>query len=195
MRRTLPVASNDLLTKACDLLGMSNYRRLRLPGASYFFTVNLASRGSDLLVAHIDILRRAYLVTAWEHPVFCDAMVVLPDHLHAVWTLPPGDADFSTRWRKIKARFTRWTGERVETSSSKVDKREAGLWQRRFWEHAIRDEADHAAHAGYCWSNPVKHGLVERAEDWPYSSIHRDIRAGIVGSEIAKPGVRQIGAR
>lgn len=159
---------------------MSFYRRLRLPGATYFFTVNLAHRGGDTLVRHIGHLRQAFRVMTAEHPIRCDAMVVLPDHLHAVWTLPPGDADFSIRWRKLKARFTRWSGVSPPTTPSKSRKRETGLWQRRFWEHAIRDEADHAAHVGYCLWNPVKHGLVARAEDWPFSSIHRDMRAGLI---------------
>ncbi len=172
---------------------MSEYRRLRLPGATYFFTVNLAARGSDALVTHIDLLRHAYRVTAAEHPVHCDAMVVLPDHLHAVWTLPPGDADFSIRWRKIKARFTRWTGLWAPVSPSKAGKREAGLWQRRFWEHAIRDEADHAAHVGYCLWNPVRHGIVAQAEDWPFSSIHRDIREGIWRPQVVPPAIPNAG--
>ena len=164
---------------------MTAYRRVRIPGATYFFTVALDARGSDLLVAEIDALRGAYLATWRERPFRCEAMVVLPDHLHAVWTLPGGDADYATRWGAIKFRFTR----RVKTdgnpatvtrSSSKRRKGDAGIWQRRFWEHCIRDEADFAAHVAYCWGNPVKHGLAERAADWPYSSIHRDIRAGRV---------------
>lgn len=159
---------------------MSFYRRLRLPGATYFFTVNLARREDDALVKHIDLLRQAFRATAAEHPIRCDAMVILPDHLHAVWTLPPGDADFSLRWRKLKARFTRWSEVSPPTTPSKTRKGEAGLWQRRFWEHAIRDEADFAAHVGYCLWNPVKHGLVAQAEDWPFSSIHRDMRAGML---------------
>jgi putative transposase len=157
---------------------MPFYRRLRRPGGTYFFTVALARRGDDALVRHIGLLRAAFRETVAEHPLHCDAMVILPDHLHAVLTLPPGDADFSVRWRKIKARFTRWSGLRAEVSPSKDRKREAGLWQRRFWEHCIRDAADHAAHVGYCLWDPVRHRLVERAEDWPHSSIHRDLRAG-----------------
>lgn len=159
---------------------MSFYRRLRPQGATFFFTVNLARRGDDALVRHIDVLRQAFRVTVAEHPILCDAMVVLPDHLHAVWTLPPGEGDYSTRWRKIKARFSRWTGLSQPVTRSKQVKREAGLWQRRFWEHTIRDDADFAAHVGYCLWNPVRHGLVEQAEDWPFSSIHRDLRAGRV---------------
>ncbi len=162
---------------------MSNYRRFRVEGATYFFTVNLAQRDGTLLTDHIDHLRIAYAQTRLEHPFRCDAIVVLPDHLHAVWTLPAGDADFSERWRKIKARFSRALGGDYMRSPSKVNKRENGLWQRRFWEHCIRDEADFRAHVAYCWSNPVKRGYVERAVDWPYSSVHRDVRLGRVEPE------------
>lgn len=167
---------------------MPNYRRARIPGASYFFTLALADRNSSLLTDRIDELRCAYAETVRVEPVFCDAMVILPDHLHAVWTLQPGDAGFSERWRKIKHRFSRKVGRTAHPtrlSASKIAKRERGLWQRRFWEHVIRDEADYRAHVAYCWGNPVKHGLVETAVDWPFSSIHRDIRLGRVDPEWA----------
>ncbi len=169
---------------------MSDYRRVRIPGAKYFFTVSLADRSSDLLVREVAHLRAAFAVTQRERPFWCDAFVVLPDHLHAVWTLPPGDADYSTRWGAIKARFTRgvkasgvvgWNP--TLRTDSKIAKGDAGIWQRRFWEHTIRDEPDHRNHMAYCWRNPVKHGMVERPTDWPYSSIHRDIRAGRVDPE------------
>lgn len=176
---------------------MTAYRRLRVPGATYFFTVALEARGADLLVREIDMLRRAYRQTWRERPFSTDAMVVLPDHLHAIWTLPEGDSDFSTRWRLIKARFTRavLTGMGAEhpsygrmggvhPSPSKMRKGERGIWQRRFWEHCIRDADDYAAHMRYCWVNPVKHGLVNRAVDWPYSSIHRDARRGQVDLDV-----------
>jgi len=162
---------------------MSCYRRFRIKGATYFFTVNLAERGGSTLVDHIDALRSAYACTQAEHPFQCDAIVILPDHLHAVWTLPPGDADFSTRWRMIKARFSRAVGAHHPRSFSKARKREVGLWQRRFWEHCIRNEADYRAHVAYCWGNPVQHGYVARAVAWPYSSIHRDVRLGRVDPE------------
>ncbi|MEX0348697.1 MAG: transposase [Paracoccaceae bacterium] len=166
---------------------MTSYRRARIPGAKFFFTVALADRASTLLLGEIDALRYAYARTRAERPFWCDAMVVLPDHLHAIWTLPPGDSDFSTRWGAIKSRFTR----RIKASGrmgcnpilrsrSKVAKGDAGIWQRRFWEHCIRDERDYRDHMAYCWGNPVRHGLVEHPTDWPYSSIHRDIRAGRV---------------
>ena len=145
----------------------------------------------------IEALRLAYARTLVERPVGCDAMVVLPDHLHAVWTLPPGDADYSQRWGAIKARFSRamrragftppapvgWENGGVNPALRR--KGEVGLWQPRFWEHMIRDEADYRNHVRYCWGNPVKHGYVERAADWPYSSIHRDIRLGRVDAEWA----------
>ncbi|MEM7088398.1 MAG: transposase [Pseudomonadota bacterium] len=169
---------------------MSNYRRVRIPGAKYFFTISLADRSSDLLVREVARLRTAFAVTQKERPFWCDAFVVLPDHLHAVWTLPPGDADYSTRWGAIKARFTRGVKaggamgcNPILRTSSKIAKGDAGIWQRRFWEHTIRDERDYRNHLEYCWGNPVKHGLVAHPTDWPYSSIHRDIRAGRVDPE------------
>jgi putative transposase len=161
---------------------MPNYRRLRVPGATYFFTVNLAEDGGTTLTDHIHLLREAYRATAAEHPIECKAMVILPDHLHAVWTLPPGDADFSRRWQKIKARFTHATGLRGVQSRSMVEKREAGLWQRRFWEHMIRNPDEEARAIAHCLSDPVRHGYVEEATDWPFSTIHRDLRAKVGAS-------------
>ncbi len=166
---------------------MSNYRRAAVPGAVCFFTVALADRRSRVLVEHVDALRAAFVATAREHPMRVDAMVVLPDHLHAVWRLPEGDADFPLRWRKLKSRFTRAVGCRVgdlpttwRRSESKVRKGERGLWQRRYWEHMIRDAEDWRRHVEYCWFNPVKHGLVDAVRDWPLSSFHRDVRRGLV---------------
>jgi putative transposase len=158
---------------------MTSYRRARVAGASYFFTVVLADRRADTLVGRIGALREAFRATRAERPFRCAAVVVLPDHLHAVWTLPQDDADFSTRWRLIKSRFSRSVGLRTPQTASQRAKQERGIWQRRFWEHMIRDEADFARHVRYCWANPVKHGLVARPVDWPFSSIHRDIRLGL----------------
>ncbi len=158
---------------------MPNYRRLRIPGATYFFTVNLAERGGTALVDRIDLLREAYRLTVAEHPTRCEAMVILPDHIHAVWTLPPGDADFSRRWQKIKGRFTHASGLRGLQSRSMAEKREAGLWQRRFWEHRIRDPDEERRAIAYCLSDPVRHGLVAAAEEWPFSTLHRDLRATV----------------
>ncbi len=162
---------------------MSFYRRMYVPGGTYFFTVCLADRESDLLVRQVDALRRAVRQTMAERPFQIDAFVVLPDHLHTVWTLPRGDADFSIRWGAIKSRFTREVrrvgfNPTLPQSPSNRLKGDAGIWQRRFWEHYIRDEADYVAHVQYCWNNPVKHGFVERPQEWPYSSVHRAIRRG-----------------
>ncbi len=158
---------------------MPNYRRARVPGASYFFTVNLADRASRLLIEHIELLRSAFRETRSELPFRIEAIVILPDHVHCIWTLPPGDADFSIRWQRIKTRFSRSIVRRESLSPSRAAKGERGIWQRRFWEHLIRDEADHEAHVHYIHYNPVKHGHVERVAAWPYSSFHGFVRKGI----------------
>ncbi|MTD99196.1 transposase [Paracoccus sp. YIM 132242] len=162
---------------------MSRYLRPRLPAVPVFFTVALAQRGGQLLVDQVEVLREAVRVTQAERPFGIEAWVVLPDHLHCIWRLPEGDCDYSVRWGAIKARFTRGVRDEVGwnptlRSPSKVAKGDAGLWQRRFWDHHIRDERDLAAHVRYCWWNPVKHGYVQRPEHWPHSSVHRDIAVG-----------------
>jgi len=158
-------------------LAMPNYKRPKVPGATIFFTVTLAARGTSLLVDEVGALRQAVRATRQDHPFYIDAWVVLPDHLHAVWTLPPGDHDFATRWRVIKARFSQQVPEGLRRPSH-IRRRERGVWQRRYWEHHIRGPEDYAAAVSYCHFNPVKHGFVGRAQDWRYSSVHRDIRAG-----------------
>lgn len=150
---------------------MTEYRRLIIPGGTYFFTVNLADRRSGLLVKHIDALRAAWAQTARSHNFETVAVVVLPDHLHTLWQLPEGDHDFAMRWRLIKTRFTRALSEAERGEGRR--KGERGVWQRRYWEHVIRDEDDLAAHIGYIHYNPVKHGHVADVDDWPYSSWHR----------------------
>ena len=154
------------------------YRRARTPGGTYFFTVNLMERQRDLLVQHIAVLRTVVHKVMAAHPFHIDAMVVLPDHLHAVWTLPKNDAEFSTRWGLIKAGFSRYLPADEPRNASRTSKGERGVWQRRFWEHLIRDEQDYAAHLDYCHYNPVKHGYVESAAQWPYSSFHRHVQHG-----------------
>jgi putative transposase len=158
---------------------MTNYRRNFVPGGGYFFTVNLADRRLRLLTDHVALLRAAFRETRAGHPFSIEAIVILPDHLHAIWTLPDGDADFSSRWRLVKSTFSRGLayGERI--SSSRVGKGERGIWQRRFWEHTLRDESDFARHVDYIHFNPVKHGHVRRVSDWPYSSFHRMVRLGV----------------
>jgi putative transposase len=158
---------------------MPNYRRAFVPGGCWFFTVNLLERRQRLLVDHADALRNAFEETRKKYPFDIVAIVVLPDHLHAVWSLQPGDADFSTRWRLIKARFAKALPKQEWLSAVRQARNERGIWQRRFWEHLIRNDADYARHIEYCYINPVKHGLVARVQDWPHSSFHRDVRRGI----------------
>ncbi len=156
------------------------YRRSDITGGTFFFTLNLAKRSSRLLTGHIDVLRHSVRQVRRVHPFDIVAMVVLPDHLHAIWTLPPGDRDYPLRWSLIKAGFSR-TLERTERiSESRKRKRERGVWQRRYWEHQIRDENDLARHVDYIHINPVKHEHVITPVDWPYSSIHRYIRQGVL---------------
>jgi putative transposase len=159
---------------------MPNYRRYRVGGGCYFFTVNLLERApNDLLARHIDVLRNAVAKVQRARPFHVDAWVVLPDHLHCVWTLPPGDDDFSTRWRLIKTYFAREMPPTERRSRVRRSRGERGLWQRRYWEHLIRNDNDFHRHVEYCYINPVKHGYVSRACDWPYSSFHRDVREGL----------------
>lgn len=142
-----------------------------------------------MLVREIDALRSAVRTARVDLPFHIDAWVVLPDHLHCIWTLPVGDADYSVRWKAIKTRFTKAVGLVGPRSLSKVSKGESGIWQRRFWDHHIRDERDLIMHLRYCWWNPVKHGFVERPVDWLHSSIHRDIRLGQVEPEWSGAGI------
>lgn len=171
---------------------MPNYRRAFIPGGCWFFTVNLLERRQTLLVDHIATLREAVAKTRQRRPCAIDAFVVLPDHLHAVWTLPPDDSDFSTRWRLIKSHFAKELPKGERLSPVRVARNERGIWQRRFWEHLIRNEADYARHIEYCYINPLKHRLVTRVRDWPHSSFHRDVRAGIValdwGGDVEQAG-------
>ena len=157
-----------------------HYRRSDVAGATYFFTVNLAERHRTLLTDHIDTLRTVMRGVKQRHPFHIDALVILPDHLHCIWTLPEGDADYPLRWTLIKAGFSRRIPRTERRNSSRVDKGERGIWQRRYWEHMIRDEGDYARHVDYIHFNPVRHGYAPRAADWPYSSIHRYIAAGML---------------
>ena len=154
------------------------YRRNRVAGGTFFFTVTLRDRTSFLLVDRIDQLREAFRQTKRARPFHIEALVVLPEHLHTVWTLPPDDDDYSGRWRAIKAWFTRSLAESGVSIRRDV-KGEYNLWQRRFWEHTIRDEMDLKRHVEYVHYNPVKHGWVARVRDWPHSSFHRYVQAGV----------------
>ncbi len=165
---------------------MPNYIRARFAGGYYFFTVVTQRRRKLFLDATArDCLGEAIDQTRTGHPFEMVALCLLPDHLHCVWKLPDGDADFSTRWAAIKGHFSRAYlrsgGLQGAPSSSRRRKGEAGLWQRRFWEHQIRGERDLQRHVDYIHYNPLKHGLVERLEDWPFSTYHRYRRNGFYG--------------
>jgi REP-associated tyrosine transposase len=147
-----------------------DYRRYRVAGGTYFFTVNLLQRyPNDLLVRHIELLRTVVREVRKNRSFHIDAWVILPDHLHCVWTLPPGDDDFTNRWRMIKQGFSKALPMTERRSSVRIARGERGLWQRRFWEHAIRDDGDYA----------LKHGYVKRVADWPYSTFHRYVERGV----------------
>ena len=161
---------------------MPDYRRAKIAGGTFFFTVTLANRSSDLLVRHIERLRGIYVSVEKSRPFETIAICVLPDHLHAIWSLPENDADFALRWNLIKSGFSRGLPAATR-STSKIAKREKGIWQRRYWEHAIRDDADLARHVDYIHFNPVKHGLVSRVCDWPHSSFHQHVKRGLLPAD------------
>lgn len=157
-----------------------NYRRVFVPGVSYFFTLTLQDRRSDLLVRNIKELRIAFQRVIKAYPFTIDGIVVLPEHMHIIMTLPPDDENYSQRISFIKSAFSRQLEPMELINSSRQAKRERGIWQRRFWEHLIRDEQDYERHLNYIHYNPVKHGHVKSPSQWPHSSIHRYINAGIL---------------
>lgn len=159
---------------------MSRYRRSDIPGATYFFTVVTYRRRPILCDAPVrTALRDAVKTVQSRHPFTINAWVLLPDHLHCIWTLPPGDADYAMRWGSIKRRVSLACAQHYHRSdwmtASKIKHRESTLWQRRYWEHCITTDADYAHHYDYIAINPVKHALVTRVRDWPYSTFHRDV--------------------
>ena len=168
---------------------MTNYRRNFLPGGTYFFTAVLANRHSRLLVDKIEALRGALQHTQREMPFKVIAMVVLLDHLHCVWRLPQGDADYPTRWKLFKTAFSRCIPKGERRSVSRISKGERGIWQRRYWEHTLFDGDDVNRHIDYIHFNPVKHGYVDRVVDWPYSTFHRYVELNRYPADWAGGGV------
>jgi putative transposase len=154
------------------------YRRNFLQGGTFFFTVTLEDRRASWLTSHIAVLREALRAARAARPFQIGAMVVLPDHLHCIFTLPDGDTAYPQRWQHIKRHFT---GALVRSGVELPCRDKTGrvLWQRRYWEHTIRDDEDYRRHVDYIHYNPVKHGLVANPVDWPHSSLHRFIREGI----------------
>ena len=159
------------------------YRRLYTPGGSFFFTVVTENRQPVFAeIEEINLLRNVFQGVMKRRPFQVDAIVILPDHLHCIWTLPPRDADYSTRWRLLKSGFTKkchkkWHGI---PNPARIRKGQKAVWQQRFWEHQIRDQVDYNRHIDYIHYNPVKHGYVEKATDWPYSSLKYFIDQGIL---------------
>lgn len=172
---------------------MAVYRRNWVPGGTYFFTVNLLVRGdNDLLVRHVDLLREVVRDVRTKRPFEIVAWVILPEHMHAIWTLPDGDSDYSVRWNAIKALFSRRLPRNESISLSRQLRGERGIWQRRFWEHTIRDERDLEHHIAYIHYNPVRHGHVASALEWPHSSFHRFVRDGWLPTDWATASNRDI---
>ena len=157
------------------------YHRAYMPGGTYFFTVVTYQRRPILATPYtVDVLRKAFRYTMERLPFTIVASVILPDHMHFIWTLPQETSDFSTRWRLIKSHFTRNWAEKdaISESISRLNKGEKDVWQRRFWEHTIWNDEDLAKHVDYIHFNPVKHGLVKQVKDWRWSSFHRYVREG-----------------
>jgi len=172
---------------------MPQYRRARIPGGSFFFTVVTERRQRLLTDLHVRLaLRQAIQAVRQERPFGIDGWVLLPDHLHAIWTLPSDDDDFATRWRLIKARVTRQLGPGFRDPRVMTERRHArghgSIWQHRYWERWLRDEDDMRLHLDYLHFNPVKHGLVSRVADWQWSSFHRHVVAGAYPEDWGDPG-------
>ena len=168
------------------------YRQARTAGGTYFFTVVTYDRQPILCTPNsINILKNAFQYVIAKHPFTVEAMVVLPDHLHCIWAMPDGDRDFSTRWRLIKSKFTRDCDKnlRQTPSRSRRDKQEQAIWQRRFWEHLIRDDTDYLNHVEYIHYNPVKHEYVGQPGQWPHSTFDRFVRDGLYSRDWGGNGI------
>ncbi len=157
-----------------------DYRRAWHAGGTYFFTINLLERkNNDCLVKHIEQLKQAIQQVKKRYPFIIHAWVVLPEHMHCVIELREGNHDFATRIRLIKSNFSKAIPKAEYISDVRKRRNERGIWQRRYWEHLIRDEADFKAHIDYVHINPVKHGLVKQVKDWPHSTFHHLVKQGI----------------
>ena len=173
---------------------MLNYRRAWRQGGTYFFTVNLLQRhNNDLLIRQIDTLREAVRSVRQRHPFQIHRWVVLPNHLHCIIELPVNDSDFATRWRLIKLAFSKSIPKTERRSRVRIRRGERGIWQRRYWEHLIRDEADYQAHMDYLHFNPIKHQYVTRVADWPYSTFHRLVEEDVYPVDWAGGGDVELG--
>jgi putative transposase len=167
---------------------MPEYRRSFIPGGTFFFTVVTYNRSPILIQSDARrILRQAWLEVQCRFPFTTNALCLLPDHLHCIWTLPEYNANFSVRWKEIKRLFSKEYGRIVKSNAlltpSREKRKETAIWQRRFWEHTIRDEGDYNRHLDYIHYNPVKHSLVDQVRDWQWSSFHRYVRMGYYEKE------------
>ncbi|MGJ8625504.1 MAG: REP-associated tyrosine transposase [Sulfitobacter sp.] len=157
---------------------MADYIRRRSPGGTFFFTIRLADRGSDLLVRQIHHLRRAMRETKERHAFHIDAIAVLPSVIHTIWTLPEGDTNYPNRIGMLKSKFSRSQPMPAHRTLIQIQRGEKAIWQRRYWEHEIRDEADFARHCDLIYLSPVHAGLCPTPQDWPHTSLHRDLSKG-----------------
>ncbi|MBI5455341.1 MAG: transposase [Deltaproteobacteria bacterium] len=158
------------------------YRRSKAKGASFFFTVVTHGRKKILCrEANVMLVKEAFKRAIDKHPFEIEAFVLLPDHIHCIWTLPENDNDFSIRWRLFKGFFTKGCRDEFKSprDASRLKRGEQAVWQRRFWEHTIVDEGDFIRHVEYIHYNPAKHGLARSPKEWPYSSFHRYVSKGI----------------
>lgn len=157
---------------------MSEYRRLYQPGGSYFFTIVTYQRMKILSLPNsVSRLQSAFDKVMKKHPFTMEAIVILPDHVHCIWRMPPWDSNYSVRWRLIKSHFSGGLNHSVNKRGEKE------IWQRRFWEHLLRDDEDWRKHMEYIHYNPVKHGYVEHPGDWPYSSFRQAMTDGLYASD------------
>lgn len=166
---------------------MSEYRRRRAPGGTYFFTACLADRRAQLLIERIGLLRDVVRLTRKRMPFTIDCAVVLPAEMHMIWTMPEGDDDYPARWRLLKSTFSRHVRSEMADPPPTDHRGDAELWQRRYWEHLIRDDADHVSHRAFILMAPVRAGLVTRPEDWPFSSIHQKALPGLPDHPVEPP--------
>jgi len=168
------------------------YRRAFVQGGSYFFTVVTRQRRCLFAdSANVMLLRQAVRAVMQDRPFKIDAIVVLPDHVHCIWSLPSGDADYATRWRLIKTWFTKHLlpYKDIGPNESRIKKCQQTPWQHRYWEHLLRDEEDYKSHVDYIHYNPVRHGYVSRPVDWPHSSLRRYVKQGILPADWGANGV------
>ena len=154
---------------------MNDYRHNRVPGQTFFFTVRLLDRRSTLLTDHISAFGEAIRQARTRKPFHVDAWVALPDHAHAIWTLPPGDDDCASRWRAVKIAFSK-----AMSKSARAAKADTTIWERHYMDYRIEDDAEYSRLIDYVHSNPLRHGHCRRLEDWPWSSLHRFVSAGLI---------------